>query len=52
VHDEAFVKRYLDETRTWILPFAEQINRDMFRELSDLLDSRGQMLALRRAAAE
>jgi (p)ppGpp synthase/HD superfamily hydrolase len=44
VHDVAFVKRYLRETRACILPFAEQINRDMFRELSDLLNNREQML--------
>lgn len=48
VHDVAFVKRYLRETRACILPFAEQINPDMFRELSDLLNNREQMLPLRR----
>jgi GTP pyrophosphokinase len=46
VHDSAFVRRYLDETRTWILPHAEAINPDMFRELSDLVASREQLLAL------
>lgn len=46
VHDVAFVKRYLHETRSWILPFAEQINPDMFRELSDLVENREKMLAL------
>jgi GTP pyrophosphokinase len=51
VHDAAFVKRYLQETRTCILPFAQQINRDMFRELSDLLDNRERMLPLWREAA-
>jgi len=40
VHDEAFVKKYLQETRTHIMPYAERINRDMFRELSDLIDDR------------
>ena len=42
VHDVAFVKRYLTETRECILPFAAEVNADMFRELTDLLDSRGQ----------
>jgi hypothetical protein len=30
------------ETRACILPYAEQVNADMFRELSDLADSREQ----------
>ena len=45
VHDVAFVERYLLETRNYILPHAESINPDMFRELSDLVDNRQQMLA-------
>ena len=40
VHDVEFVKRYVHETRTFILPHAERINPDMFRELSDLVASR------------
>jgi len=40
VHDAAFVRRYLNETRAFVLPHAERINADMFRELSDLLTSR------------
>jgi (p)ppGpp synthase/HD superfamily hydrolase len=40
VNDAAFVRRYLEETRTCILPYAEQVSRDMFRELSDLVASR------------
>ena len=44
VHDVEFVKRYLHETRACILPFAGQINPDMFRELSDLVDNREKML--------
>ncbi len=46
VHDKAFVKRYLAETRTCILPHAETVNPDMFRELSDLVENREQMLRL------
>jgi GTP pyrophosphokinase len=44
VHEEAFVRKYLAETRAHILPYAEQINADMFRELSDLVKDREQKL--------
>ena len=44
VHDVVFVKKYLRETRACILPHAEQVNPDMFRELSDLVENREQML--------
>jgi GTP pyrophosphokinase len=44
VHDAPFVGRYLAETRECILPYAEQVNPDMFRELSDLVLSRAQRL--------
>jgi len=40
VNDLAFVRRYLQETRACILPYAEQVNPNMFRELSDLVESR------------
>jgi (p)ppGpp synthase/HD superfamily hydrolase len=49
VHDAAFVARYLEETRTCILPHAEAINPDMFRELSDLVANREHFLALTRS---
>ena len=44
VTDPAFVNRYLAETRACILPFAEAVNRDMYRELSDLVESRARLL--------
>lgn len=44
VHDLEFVKRYVTETRAFILPYAERVNPDMFRELSDLLESRERLL--------
>jgi GTP pyrophosphokinase len=47
VHDDSFVKRYLDETRNYILPHAHAVNPDMFRELSDLLENRERSLAFR-----
>ena len=39
-----FVKKYVEETRAFILPYAEHVNRDMFRELTDLLESRGRLI--------
>ena len=44
VHDAAFVGKYLHQTRTYILPYAEQVNPDMFRELSHLVENRERML--------
>ena len=44
VTDPEFVRRYLAETRACILPFAEAVNGDMFRELSDLVESRSRFL--------
>jgi (p)ppGpp synthase/HD superfamily hydrolase len=40
VHDAAFVERYLQETRDYLLPYAEAVNPNMFRELTDLVASR------------
>ncbi len=40
VHDDAFVDKYLAETRNYVLPYAAQVNGDMFRELSDLVEDR------------
>jgi (p)ppGpp synthase/HD superfamily hydrolase len=44
VHDAPFVARYLEETRAYILPYAAAINADMFREMSDLIASRGRLV--------
>lgn len=49
VHDAAFVRRYIDETRNYVLPYAEAVNANMFRELSDLVNSREQSLDPARA---
>jgi (p)ppGpp synthase/HD superfamily hydrolase len=46
VHEAAFVKKYLRETRDYVLPYAEHVNPDMFRELSDLVDNRERMLRM------
>jgi GTP pyrophosphokinase len=52
VHDVAFVKRYLDETRACVLPYAESVSPDMFRELTDLVADRGRLLSLSEAVAD
>jgi GTP pyrophosphokinase len=44
VHEPEFVKRYLSETTDCILPHAQAINPDMYRELCDLVQSREKML--------
>ena len=44
VHDAAFVRRYLEETRACILPYAESVNPNMAKELSDLVENRRRML--------
>jgi GTP pyrophosphokinase len=45
VHDAGFVRRYVDETRSYVLPYAEAVNANMFRELSDLTDNRERSLS-------
>jgi len=44
VNEEAFIRRYLAETKEFILPYAKQVNPDMYRELSDLIADREQRL--------
>jgi (p)ppGpp synthase/HD superfamily hydrolase len=44
VNDPSFVRRYVQETRQDILPHAQAVNPDMFKELSDLVDSRSRGL--------
>jgi (p)ppGpp synthase/HD superfamily hydrolase len=46
VHDKRFIEKYIAETRDEILPYAEGISRDMFRELSDLVNNREVKLGL------
>ena len=45
VHDVAFVKKYVKETQNYIIPYAESVNTDMFRELSDLVASRSKQFS-------
>ena len=45
-HEVPYIRRQVAETREYILPYAEQVNPDMFRELSDLVSSREHLLTL------
>jgi (p)ppGpp synthase/HD superfamily hydrolase len=44
VHEGTFVRRFVKETRTYILPHAERINANMYRELTHLIESRERLL--------
>ena len=46
VHDVAFVRQVPRRDASCILPHAEQVNADMFKELSDLVESRERLLTL------
>ena len=45
VHEVEFVRRYLAETESFVLPHAAQVNADMFRELADLIENRRRLLS-------
>ena len=47
VNEEAFVRRFLKETREHILPYAEAINANMHVEISDLIKDREEKLESR-----
>lgn len=47
VHEPDFVRKYLQETKAYILPYAQSVNPDMFIELSDLVKSREKMLEMK-----
>ncbi len=51
VHDVRFVRRFVAETRQFVLPYAAAINPDMHRELSHLIENREQLLAALRSRA-
>lgn len=50
VHDVRFVRRFVAETRQFVLPYAADISTDMHRELSHLIENREQLLAALRTA--
>jgi len=38
--DKGYVKKYIDETRNWVFPMAEEVNQNMLYELEDLVKRR------------
>jgi GTP pyrophosphokinase len=44
-HEMEFIRRQVEETREYILPYAKEVNPDMFLELSDLVRSREHLLS-------
>jgi len=44
IFEKEFIKRYLEETKRWVIPMAEQVNRNMLYELEDLLHRREALL--------
>jgi len=40
VNNQEFVRRYTDETETYIFPIADEVNKDMLKELGALVESR------------
>jgi (p)ppGpp synthase/HD superfamily hydrolase len=44
VHEQDFIRKYLDETKRFILPYAYAVNPEMYRELSDLVTDRERKL--------
>ena len=40
IFDKEFIKNYINETKKWVIPMAEQVNKDMLFELQDLIKRR------------
>ncbi len=40
IFDKEFIKKYIAETKKWVIPMAEQVNKDMLFELEDLIRRR------------
>jgi len=40
IFDKEFIKNYIAETKKWVVPMAEQVNKDMLFELQDLIRRR------------
>jgi len=38
--DKGFIKKYIDETKRWVVLMAEEVNKDMLFELKDLIKRR------------
>ena len=44
VHEVDFIKRGIEETELYVLPYAEEVNADMAKELTDLVANRRLLL--------
>jgi len=40
IFDKHFIKKYIDESKKWVIPMAEKVNKDMLFELKDLIHRR------------
>jgi (p)ppGpp synthase/HD superfamily hydrolase len=40
IFDKEFIKKYIEETKDWVIPMAEQVNKNMLFELKDILQRR------------
>lgn len=40
IFDKEFIKKYILETKNWVVPMAEEVNKDMLYELKDLIHRR------------
>jgi (p)ppGpp synthase/HD superfamily hydrolase len=40
IFDKEFIKKYIDETKNWVIPMAEQVNKNMLFELKDIMQRR------------
>ena len=44
IFSDTKITQYLDETEQYVLPMAQQVNQDMVRELTDLIEKRRSMI--------
>ena len=44
IFDYEFISRYINETEEYILPIAAEINENMYKELSDLIDRKKRLI--------
>jgi (p)ppGpp synthase/HD superfamily hydrolase len=40
IFDKEFIKNYIEETKRWVFPMAEQVNKNMLHELKDIVQRR------------
>ena len=40
IFDKEFIKNYIEESKRWVIPMAEQVNKNMLFELKDIIQRR------------